>query len=178
MRNALARCATEARRTMISAVALFILFLAPALLAADGTAKGTLTVAGKAIPLTHAYALAQKGFFDAKSDDILVLLSDVPLTDAALTDPFERQKLEKAGKLHSVEAVIDAKKQPINVTVRHSAFKMTASGGSTEDLFDATTFDGKSAAGRLHRKSPGTSFDDVPYTYDVTFSAPIAPRKK
>ena len=26
--------------------------------------------------------------------------------------------------------------------------------------------------------TPGTSFDDVPFTYDVTFSAPVTPRVK
>jgi hypothetical protein len=26
--------------------------------------------------------------------------------------------------------------------------------------------------------TPGTSFNDVPFTYDVTFSAPVAPRVK
>lgn len=147
--------------------------------AADGKAEGTLTVAKTPVKLAHAYAAAQKGFFDEKSDDVLVLLTDVPLSGAALTDPFERRKMEKEGKLHSVEAVINAKGQPINVTVRDKAFGgPPVSGGSTEDLFEAKTNDGKTVAGRLHRGKLGASFDDVPFTYDVTFNAPVVPRAK
>jgi hypothetical protein len=60
----------------------------------DGKVEGTLTVAKVPVKLVHAYAAAQKGFFDAKSDDVIVLLTDVPLSGAALTDPFERRKME------------------------------------------------------------------------------------
>jgi hypothetical protein len=147
--------------------------------AADGKAEGTLTVGKTPVKLAHAYAQAQKGFFDEKVDDVLVLLTDVPLSGSALADPFERRRMEKEGKLRSVEAVVNAKGQPINVTVRDKAFGgPPVSGGSTEDLFDVKSNDGKTIAGRLHRNKPGASFDDVPFTYDVSFSAPVAPRKK
>ena len=163
---------------LVAASALTLLQASPAA-GADGKAEGTLAVAQAPVKLSHAYAAAQKGFFDGKVDDVLVLLTDVPLSGAALTDPFERRKMEKEGKLRSVEAVIDAKGQPINVTVRDKAFGgPPVSGGSTEDLFEPKTNDGKTIAGRLHRNKPGTSFDDVPFTYDVTFSAPVAPRPK
>lgn len=163
---------------VLSTSALTLLCALPAP-AADGNAEGTLTVGKTPVKLVYAYAQAQKGFFDPKSDDVLVILSDVPLSGAALTDASERRKMEKEGKLRSVETVIDAKGQPINVTVRDKAFGgPPVSGGSTEDLFEAKTFDGKSAAGRVHRRKPGASFDDVPFTYDVTFSAPVAPRPK
>jgi len=145
----------------------------------DGKAEGTLTAAKTSVKLVHAYAQAQQGFFDKKSEDVLVLLTDVPLSGAALNDPFERRKMEKEGKLRSVEAVINAKGQPINVTVRDKAFGgPPVSGASTEDIFEPKTNDGKTIAGRLHRAKPGASFDDVPFTYDVTFSAPVTPRAK
>jgi hypothetical protein len=161
------------------AASLFALLCAWPVAGAEGKADGTLTVGKSSVPLTHAYAAAQKGFFDEKSDDVLVLLTDVPLSGSALADPFERRKMEKEGKLRSVEAVINAKGQPINVTVRDKAFGgPPVSGGSTEDLFEAKANDGKTIAGRLHRNKPGASFDDVPFTYDVTFSVPVAPRAK
>lgn len=166
-------------------VALFITMSAFTVLCAlpaaggDWKVEGTLTVAKVPVKLVHAYAAAQKGFFDAKIDDVLVLLTDVPLSGAALTDPFERRKMEKEGKLHCVEAVINAKGQAINVTVRGKEFGgPPVSGGSTEDLFEAKVNDGKTIAGRLHRGKPGASFDDIPFTYDVTFNAPVAPRVK
>lgn len=152
--------------------------LAPAPVGA-GKAEGTLTVANAPVKLLHVCAQAQKGFFDPNSDDVLVLLTDIPLLGAARTDSFERRRLEKEGKLHAVEAVINAKGQAINVTVRHKALGgPPVSGGSTEDVFEPKTHDGKTLAGRLFRKSPGKSFDDVPYSFDVTFSVPVAPKGK
>ncbi|MHB8797504.1 MAG: hypothetical protein ACYDBY_03465 [Thermoanaerobaculia bacterium] len=152
---------------------------APPAAAADGKAEGTLTVASTPAKLVHAYAQAQKGFFDPEKNDVLVILSDVPLAGTALTDPFERRKMEKEGKLRSVEAVIDADGQAVNVTVRDKAFGgPPTSGASTEDVFEPKVNGGKTISGRLFRKSPGASFDDVPFTYDVTFSSPVAPRSK
>ena len=147
-------------------------------MAADGKADGKLIVDGKPVNLAHAYAFAQPGFFDKKAEDIRVLLSDVPLTGKALDNDFERMNLTKQGKLHCVEVTIDAKKQPISVTVRHPSFKVSLSGGSTEDAFEATVFDGKNVGGRVFRKSPGKSFEDLEYTYDLTFSAAITRKAK
>ena len=147
-------------------------------LAADGKADGKLVVDGKPVNLAYAYAFAQPGFFDKQTEDICVLLTDVPLTGKALEDNFERMKLTKQGKLHCVEVTINAKKQAISVTVRHPSFKMPQSGGSTEDDFEATVFDGKVVGGRVFRKSPGKSFEDLEYTYDVIFSAAITRKAK
>ncbi|MCX6997516.1 MAG: hypothetical protein NTV49_10625 [Kiritimatiellaeota bacterium] len=164
---------------MLAAVSVLSLFFVMPAKAGEGQAAGTLTVAKKPVQLRHAYAHAQKGFFEEKSEDVLILLTDVPLSGAALTDAFERRKMEQAGKLRSVEAVIDVKGQAINVTVRDKAFGgPPVSGGSTEDVFEPKKFDGQTATGRLYRKTPGASFDDVPFTYDVTFSASVAPRAK
>jgi len=161
---------------LIASSALTVLCALPAA-GEDGKAEGTLTVAKTPVKLVHVYAQAQEGFFDKKVNDVLVLLTDGPLSGAALTDPFERRRLEKEGKLRAVEAVINVKGQAINVTVRDKAFGgPPVSGGSTEDVFESKTNDGKTIAGRLYRRTPGASFDDVPYTYDVTFTAPVAPR--
>ena len=164
---------------VLAAASAMMLLSAPPTAGDEGKADGTLTVAKTPVKISHAYAQAQKGFFDEKSEDILVLLTDVPLSGAALTDPFERRKMEKEGKLRSVEAVIDAKGQPINVTVRDKAFDgPPVSGGSTEDIFVPKTNDGKTISGRLYRSKPGASFDDVPFTYDVNFTVPVTPRAK
>jgi hypothetical protein len=168
----------KAHTVLVAALAIPFL-CAPAAVAADGKADGTLTVAKTPVKLVHAYAQAQAGFFDPRKDDVLVILSDAPLSGTALTDPFERRKMEKEGKLRSVEAVVSAKGQAVNVTVRDKSFGgPEASGASSEDTFEAKVNDGKTISGRLFRKSPGASFDDVPFTYDVVFSAPVAPRAK
>jgi hypothetical protein len=138
-----------------------------------GKADGQFTLGGKPVKLAYAYASAGPGFFDKKKDDIQVILTDVPLTGAALTDDFARIDLAKAGKLHCLEVTIDAAKAPISVTLRHQALKMPQSGGSSYEVFEAKTFDGKTISGRFYRKQPGMTFDDIPYTYDVTFEAVV-----
>ena len=56
---------------------------APATGLAPGKAKGTMTVNGKAVALTHAYAGLEPNPFDEKLNDIVVLLTDRPLDAAA-----------------------------------------------------------------------------------------------
>jgi hypothetical protein len=139
-------------------------------------AKGVFTVDGKPVTITQVYAYAKKGFFDAAKDDVVVLLCDAPVPPAAVRDDFARGDLVKAGKLHCVRQTIDADKHVINYKVEHSRFGMPESGGSTNQVFEATAFDGKTAAGRSFTKATEKSFDDVPYTYDITFSAAIGPK--
>ena len=144
---------------------------------AQNTVKGSLVVDGKPIQLTHVYAYAQEGFFDKKKQDVVVVLADAEVPAAALRDRFALADLAKEGKLHFVQQTIDTEGQVINFEVRHQLFKTPESGGSTEHVFEATTFDKKLVAGRSRTKSPQKSFDDVPYSYDATFSAAIAPMK-
>jgi len=131
--------------------------------AAENHAAGSLIVEGKPIAITQVYAFAQKGFFDDKKQDVVILLCDAPVPPAAIRDEFARGDLVKAGKLHCVEQTIDADRQVINYKVQHDRFHMPEGGGSTEHRFDAKTFE--------------KSFDDVPYSYDVTLSAAIEPRQ-
>lgn len=68
---------------VLSAVSLAVVAAAaPPTGLAPGKAKGTLTVNGKAAPITHAYAGLEPNPFDEKINDIVVLLTDRPL-DAA-----------------------------------------------------------------------------------------------
>lgn len=143
---------------------------------AQDQAKGHFTVDGKPVAITNVYAYAKKGFFDAAKDDVVVLLCDAPVPVVAVRDDFARGDLVKEGKLHCVRQTIDSTKTVINYKVEHNRFGIPMSGGSTDQVFDATTFDGKTAAGRSYTKATEKSFDDVPYTYDVTFSAAIAPK--
>jgi len=155
--------------------ALLVVVAGPA--TAQNKIEGTLVVDGKPITLAHVYAYAQKGFFDPKKQDVVVVMADAEVPAAALRDHFALADLAKAGKLHFVRQTIDAQGQVINYEVRHERFKMPESGASTEQVFEAKTFDQKLIAGRSRTKSPQKSFDDVPYSYDVTFSAAIEPMK-
>ena len=144
---------------------------------AQNRVEGALVVEEKPIQLTHAYAFAQTGFFDPKKDDIVILFCDEAVPQEGVRDPMERRDLVKAGKLHCVEQTIDVEKQVINYKVEHSRFGMPEGGGSTYHVFEAKTLDGKTIVGRSRTTSPQKSFDDVPYSYDITFSAAIEPKK-
>lgn len=144
---------------------------------AENSARGELVVDGKPVAITHVYAWAQKGFFDEKKQDVVVVMCDAVVPPEALRDHFARTDLVKAGKLRCVEQTIAADGQVINYKVEHARFGVPEGGGSTEHVFEAKTFDGKIAAGRSRTRSPRKSFDDVPYSYDVTFSAAIEPLK-
>jgi hypothetical protein len=146
--------------------------------AAQNRAEGKLDVDGKPVAITQVYAYAKEGFFDKKKQDVVVLLCDAPVPAAVLRDPFGYKDLIATGKVHCVRQTIDADKHVINFDVGHQRFgSMGENGGSTEHVFEAQTFDGKTIAGRARTKGPQKSFKDVPYTYDITFSAAIEPNK-
>jgi hypothetical protein len=50
-----------------------------------GTASGTLTINGKAIPLKYSYAMIQPNTFDPGKNDTAVLLTEEPLPEGALS---------------------------------------------------------------------------------------------
>ena len=73
--------------------------------------------------------IPQRTFRNSRKDDVLVILSDVPIAGTALTDPFERGKMEKEGKLLSVEAVIDAKGQAVKISTGSPPLRPRRTGG-------------------------------------------------
>jgi hypothetical protein len=145
---------------------------------AQNTVQGKLEVDGKPVAITQVYAYAKEGFFDKKKQDVVVLLCDGAVPAPALRDVFAYKDLIATGKVHCVRQTIDADKQVINYDVGHQRFgSLGENGGSTEHVFEAKTFDGKTIAGRARTKSPQKSFKDVPYSYDITFSSAIEPKK-
>ena len=82
--------------------------------AAEGTASGRVTLDGTSVELKHAYASAQPGFFDKSKEDVRVLLSDRPLSEAERSDVFELIHAGRDGSATVVEVVIDADRQPIS----------------------------------------------------------------
>jgi hypothetical protein len=145
---------------------------------AQSQAEGKLEVKGKPIAIKQVYAYAVEGFFDKKKQDVTVLLCSDALPPAAVRDSFARKALVEAGKVSCVQQVINTEKQVINFEVRDKGFgDRPPGGGSTDHVFEAKSLDGKNIAGRARTTSPQKSFDDVPYAYDITFSAAIEPKK-
>lgn len=140
---------------------------------ADDTATGTLTVNGTETKVAYAYAHSVPGFFDKTTNDVEVIVSDVPLDAKALGDPFARSKLADEGKLHAFEIRINAEGAPISTMWRHNGFKgPQPSGLSTADPFTKTVFDGKVVEASYKSASPGDFFDNT-FSFDVTFRATI-----
>jgi hypothetical protein len=166
----------RARVAQMVALGIIVGWITP--VAAQNRVEGKLDVEGKPVAITQVYAYAKEGFFDKKKQDVVVLLCDGAVPAPALRDVFAYKDLIATGKVHCVRQTIDANKQVINYDVGHQRFgSMGENGASTEHVFEAQTFDGKTIAGRARTKSPQKSFKDVPYTYDITFSAAIEPKK-
>ena len=140
-------------------------------------AEGQLTVAGNKVQLRHAYAIAQPGFFDKTQEDIVVIVTNTPLSDKAVEDRWERSALASEGTLKSVEITINSKQQPISVSVKHPAFKASPSGFSSNYILELKTFDEKTVEGRMYCKTEQEFFDTV-YTFDFTFKAEIQRKKE
>lgn len=131
-----------------------------------GEANGALVVAGRTTPLAHAYAVPQRG------GETLLILTDEPLDDKALKDVFERIHRADEGKLHGVEMILDSKKTPISVSIRHDAFRAHGGGYSSAEHFEPRDSGPGVIAGRIYRTEPG-EFAGVAYTFDATFTAPL-----
>jgi hypothetical protein len=133
----------------IAAVAAAIGMAAMVVTAADGTANGTFTVKGKATKLAYAYATAKPNSSDKTKEEIVLILSDVPLTPKVVQDPVTSTLLyDSAFKFSSVSVA------GCNITL------------------DVQALDKSTIAGKLYTAKPD-DFNDVPFEYSVTFSAPI-----
>jgi hypothetical protein len=144
---------------------------------AEGTANGAFSVNGKATKLVHAYAKAKPDASNKANEEIEVILSDIPLEAKVLDDPtpFGLIDLSRAGKLHGIKFFI---KPPSMVTgtmlFDYPAFKMgSVSAAGSYIKVDVKTLDKTTVAGKLYTTKP-LDFNDVPYEYSVTFSAPLA----
>ena len=159
---------------MKTASCLLLAFLTAAV--AQTVPDGKLTVAGQTTKLTQVYAYLTKGFFDEKKDDTVVLLTDHPITDAQLRDGFALRRLAEEGKLSFVQETINAGGQIVNFTVGNKAFKMSASGGSTEHRFEGK-LDAKTASGKVFTRGLQESFGGTKYEYSASFQVPVQPKK-
>jgi hypothetical protein len=139
--------------------------------AQPGTASGNMTVNGNVFALRHAYASVQRGFFDPKSEDVRILLTDIPLDEPSRTDMSVLTRLGRSGKLHAVEVVVDAKGSPMTGALFLEAFNGMASVAGMHQ-FDAKALERKLVEGRMFTDGPRT-FAGITWQYDVTFSASI-----
>ncbi len=143
----------------------------------EGKAEGQLIVNDEASKLQYAYAVTQPGFFDETKEDILVIVTNIPLSDGAVEDWAERNRLESEGTLHCIEMTVNAEKRPISVKIRHNAFEASPSGLSTDDVFEPVTFNESTIEGKMYSKNPREFFGTT-YTYDATFKVAVRRKKE
>jgi len=137
----------------------------------EGTVTGTLTLNGTHSRILHVYAHAEPGIFDKSQEDVHVLLSDVPLSDADRADPFALIHLARDGKARIVEVIIDASGEPIGGALYARDFDGMVSIAGIH-VFGRERFDRTGIAGRLSTREP-SDFMQVRFEYEARFSAPI-----
>ncbi len=160
---------TRTPQIVIGLMLLMGLASAPAM--AKDFADGTLTVNGKTVRLIHAYAVAQKGFFDPKKEDVKVILTDVPVPAEVLSEDMALNDLALHGKLRGLCVVLDSEKTPVSGSIYHSAFKGSASVTGMHK-FRPKLFDGRTIAGTLAMAAPD-DFMGVTFQYQAVFEAAI-----
>jgi hypothetical protein len=145
--------------------------------ATTSNAEGQLIVAGNKVQIQHAYAMAQPGYFDKTKEDIVVIVTNIPLSGKAVEDRWARNAMVSEGTLKSVEITINSEQQPISVSVKHPAFKASPSGFSSNYILELKTFNEKNVEGRMYCKTDQEFFDTV-YTFDFTFNAEVRCKKE
>jgi hypothetical protein len=156
---------------MLVAVALALAMFSARSMAQEGRATGTLRLNSAIVNLQYAYASPRRGALDKTTENVHVLLSDVPLPDSARDDLFTLVGLGRKGEAHIIEVVIDANGKPVNGVIYAAAFNGMA---SLEDIheFERERLDRTSIAGRLRTRAPGL-FASIAFEYNARFSALI-----
>jgi hypothetical protein len=166
------------RAKLASMISIGVLALVIAPAEAQNRAQGNVIVDGKSVAIAQVYAYAEEGYADEKKLDVVVLLCDVPVPAAAIRNGLARGELVEAGKLTCVRQIINSDKIARDSEVRHVRFGHRPPRGYTsEQVFDAKTLDAKTIAGRSYTTATQKSFEGVPYSYDITFSATIVPKE-
>jgi hypothetical protein len=152
---------------------------------AAGKAKGTLTVNGKTAAMTHAYAGLEPNPFDAKLNDIVVLLTDQPLDAAsaagALSDAtglknYLRLKLREDPNMAKAFGFMD-RWVVGNRTLGHEVLKEQALQSSPDfgSKVDAVVVGPDRVEGTIYTAGAQESLD-VKFEYRISFNAAVKPR--
>ena len=170
---------TRMRRGLV-----FLLILAAAPVAAQGTVEGHLELDGERVPITHIYA--REGVPSAASSEpghVIILMTDRPAPPEVRASREAYYAATREGRIRGALLVLEPEPR----------FALFARGGyyaSTRvpDTFEELTLsglrrEGGTVSGRLQRSEPGELLfgsGDGPTTYrvDLSFSAPIEPASR
>ena len=158
-------------RKLVKQVAMVLLLCVSMAHAQSENATGAISVNGRQVALRYAYVSVQPGFFDKNTEDIRVLLTDVPVDAAVRGDVFALSRRARAGELHGVEVVVNAKGEPMSGFLFLEAFDGLVSVAGMHQ-FEAKALERSLISGRMFTDGPRT-FSGITWEYDVTFSADL-----
>jgi hypothetical protein len=157
-------------------VLLLVCALAAPLLAADGTAKGTLTVNGKTVQLKYAYAAQREDPFDKKKTAIQVLITDQQVPADAARDEFKLMEVRDKQHINGVSILVTDDQRIVSGGLYSPNLKkMDFVSGVGMQKLELTAMTKDRIAG--HVAVPKDDFFDNVYSYDVTFDAPVGMSK-
>jgi|GEM_PF-504660 len=134
----------------------------------SGSVEGQLMVNGEATALNYVYACQKPGFFDKSQLDSIVILSSMELPANALSDQFERLRLQRESGLVCLELTIDSGQNLISVSLRHSGFRVNPSGNSTHYVLEVDRFDDQVVAGNVYCTKE-QEFAGATFRFDAKF---------
>jgi hypothetical protein len=143
-----------------------------------GTAKGTMTVGGKKADLRYAVAKNTQNGFDKKVTDVVVLLSNIPVTAEQFSDIGKMMDLADSGKLTGIEVEITPDNKIISGQVYSPEFHLTGNSFSAVGMhqFDPKTNKKTEVEGKLSTTHEST-FKNVAFSYNATFHAVVTAPK-
>jgi hypothetical protein len=139
---------------------------------ADGQASGTLKLDGKTVKLTNAIARTKPNSFDEKKKDVVVLLTQTPVSPEVFVDDSKLFGAAEAGTVQGLLVTIDSDEKPYHLYVLDSKSNMQLSGSGIFN-FDASDFTDKHVAGKFFTTEEQDFMGKHKYSYDVTFAAPV-----
>jgi hypothetical protein len=146
--------------------------LAVALPAAAQQAKGTLEANGKTATLTHAIAVEVDSTTEKGYLDVVVVVSDRPVNAAEAKDAAALESRVRRDGLAALRVVLNPDAKVMSAEPLHPAFTTFVS-SALWVRFVPSAYDEKRVAGRFHTPGKQNEFKQQ-WSYDVTFSAPIA----
>lgn len=157
-------------RTILAAV------LMPGALLAASTpnASGTLTIGKETIPMKYAQAIQFPDWFDKSKFGTRLVVSDVPVPAAAMSDPFAMMDAVRDGRIHAVQFEIGAEGTSFTMSIQSNKVEGSASMSSNFDVKTLKVYTPVRIEGAL--AAPTKKMFDMSYSYDVRFAADIAPR--
>lgn len=140
--------------------------------AAAQEARGTLTANGKSTSLAHAYAYEVDSELERGYLDVVVVLSDRALAAADARDGDRLEAMARRGELAALVVRLNPDARVLSAMPLSAAFT-TIIRSAAFVRWEPSAFDEKRVAGRVHTGGAQDAFRQK-WSYDVTFSAPIA----